>query len=340
MPEYRIAVDGEAQDFSQADRDTVLRAALRAGVGFPHECNSGGCGSCRFSLLDGEVDNFWPDAPGLSARDHRRHMLLACQCLAKTDLRIKVRTGDEYRPPIGPRRRRARLAATSEITHDIREFRFAAEGAADFLPGQFAMLDIPGVGAPRAYSMSNIANEHGEWHFQIRRLPSGKATGRLFDHLQVGDEIEIDAPFGLAWLRRESPRHLACVAGGSGLAPMISIARGASAAGLLDERQLHFFYGARTPRDVCGERLLQNLPEYGRSLFFHPIVSQIEQTPSMTWTGELGFVHNLVEITLIKRMKEFEFYFAGPPPMTNAMQEMLVIKNHIPLHQIHFDRFF
>ena len=56
MPEFTIDFDGLDQTISCAAGDTILRAALRAGLGFPYECNSGGCGSCKFELVDGTID--------------------------------------------------------------------------------------------------------------------------------------------------------------------------------------------------------------------------------------------------------------------------------------------
>ena len=340
MTIHRISTEGNTCEFQQEDHDTVLRAALRAGIGFPYECNSGGCGSCKFDLIEGAIENLWPEAPGLTERDRRKNYLLACQCRATSDLRIKMRPAQEYVPPITPQRRKASFIGAVDLTHDIREFRFVAEGKADFLPGQYATLTIPGIASPRAYSMSNLANAQGEWHFQIRRVPSGKATERLFHKLAMGDEVEIDGPYGLAWLREDNPRDIACIAGGSGLAPMISIARGASARGLLEARNLHFFYGGRTPRDICGESLLRQLPEFGKRIHFHPVVSLPEQDLGEIWTGETGYVHDLVRSELHDRITNFEFYFAGPPPMTQALQEMLMVGYRVPFDQVHFDRFF
>lgn len=340
MSASRITTEPEKISFDQLGPDTVLRAALRAGIGFPYECNSGGCGSCKFELLGGEVENLWPQAPGLSERDRRKGLLLACQCLASTDVQIKVRTTPDCVPVIGPRRLHAQFIASQDITHDLREFRFATQESANFLAGQYAMLAIAGVSTPRAYSMSNVGNPQGEWHFQIRRVANGVATERLFDHLQIGETIEIDGPYGLAYLRPEIPRDIVCVAGGSGLAPMVSIARGAARSGVLQKRQLHFFYGGRTPRDICGDSFLRELPGYGESLHFHPVVSMPGQPGEALWTGETGFVHDLVRLTLGEALPQYEFYFAGPPPMTQSLQEMLMVDHQVPFEQIHFDRFF
>lgn len=337
---HPIHIDGGPLGFEQDPADTVLRAALRAGLGFPHECNAGGCGGCKFDVVEGGVEVLWPEAPGLSARDRRKGRQLACQCRATGALTIRVRTSPEYVPQIVPQRRRARLTGWTDLTHDIREFRFASDVPADFTPGQYASLLIDDVGAPRCYSMANLPNAQGQWAFQIRRVPGGLATTRLFDTLAVGESIEIDAPYGLAGLRTDNPRDIVCIAGGSGLAPMVSIARGAAAAGLLATRRLHFFYGARTPRDVCGENILQTLPGFGSSLLFHPVVSDLASADAAGWSGLRGFVHEAAHHLLDTRLAQHEFYLAGPPPMTQAVQELLMVTHRVPYQQIHFDRFF
>ncbi|WP_142804788.1 2Fe-2S iron-sulfur cluster-binding protein [Tepidiphilus sp. J10] len=324
--------------FVQHLGDTILRAALRAGVGLTYECNSGGCGGCKFELVAGEVENLWPEAPGLSERDKKRGRYLACQCSAIGDVCIKAATAAEYIPQILPKRQHAVLMESTEITHDIREFRFIASEEANFLPGQYAMLDLPGVKGSRAYSMANIANEQREWCFYIRRVPHGQGTHVLFDCLAAGDQIGLDGPYGVAYLRTGSPRDIVCVAGGSGLAPMISIARGAAAAGMLNNRNLYFFYGARTPRDVCGEVQLRELPGYGEAIHFIPVVSLFKDAGE--WSGRTGYVHDSLIEALPKPLPEYEFYFAGPPPMTQALQELLMLDHGVPFTQIHFDRFF
>ena len=323
--------------FEQLQTDTILRAALRAGVGLSYECNSGGCGACKFELLHGDIETLWANAPGLSERDRKRGRHLACQCRAKGEIAIKATIANEYVPAIAPERHKAVLTGITDITHDIREFRFVTDSEANFLPGQYAMLDLPAVETPRAYSMSNTANAEREWHFQIRRVAQGKATQVLFEQLKIGAQIGLDGPYGMAYLRTDSPRDLVCVAGGSGLAPMISIARGAAQAGMLAQRRLHFFYGARTPRDVCGQDLLAALEGLGTQIRYYPVVSD---TSAHDWQGVKGLVHTHIPPALAQPLTDFEFYFAGPPPMTHALQEMLMLEQRVPFEQIHFDRFY
>lgn len=338
MNKTMIQNEKDGVSFEQADGDTILRAALRAGQGVSYECNSGGCGACKFELVSGDIETIWPEAPGLTERDRKRGRHLACQCKANGAVSIKMATAPEYQPKIVPKRQRARLIGTREITHDIREFRFRSDDDAEFMPGQFAMLDLPGLSSSRAYSLSNTGNEKREWHFQVRRVLHGQGTHVLFEKLAEGDEIGLDGPYGVAYLRTDSPRDIVCVAGGSGLAPMISIARGAVEAGLLANRKLYFLYGARTPRDVCGEAMLRALDGFGDRIIYVPVVSLPGDNGE--WHGATGFVHDAVAQAVPEALANYEFYFAGPPPMTQALQELLMVGHRVPFEQIHFDRFF
>lgn len=337
---YSVAIEGSDQRFDQGEDDTLLRAALRSGVGIPYECNAGGCGSCRVQVVDGDVIDLWPDAPGRSERDRRTGRVLACQTRAVSDVVLRVRTSAEYAGAVPPARRRAVIRTVEPVTHDMRRFVCHTDGPASFLPGQYVSLALPGVAASRNYSMANVANDDGDWELIIRRVPGGAATATLFDRIDVGDEVELDGPFGLATLRVDADRDIACVAGGSGLAPMLSIARGAAASGLLDRHRLHFFYGARTPADVCGSAELEALTPGGSSAVFHPVVSMPSVEHGQVWNGPTGLVHEAACSLLAHRLSEIEWYCAGPPAMTEALQRELVLVHGVPVGQIRFDRFF
>src|SRR5271165_920435 len=112
---YRIAFEsGEAFD-CPPDEDTLLRAALRAGLGFPNDCGVGGCGNCRFELVSGAMETLWAEAPGLSERERKRGRRLACQSKPASDCVVKVRLADDYRPAIPAARLEATLVERREI---------------------------------------------------------------------------------------------------------------------------------------------------------------------------------------------------------------------------------
>ncbi len=337
MPEIVVAPAESA--YFCPDDDTVLRAALRAGLGFPYECNVGACGTCRFELLSGDVVHKREAPPAWSERDRKRSRFLGCQARALSDCRIRISLFDNYRSKYPPRRTSARLVATEDVTHDIREFRFELADPNPFLPGQYALLYLPGVTGARAYSMCNVTADGPRWDFQIKKVPHGAGTTQLFEATGIGDAIGLDGPYGMAYLREDAPRDILCIAGGSGLSPMISITRAAAQSEALAGRSIHFVYGGRSARDICGEPMLRELPGFGTRIHYYPCVSMPERDPEHAWHGQFGLVHHVTLKLFGDRLSEFEIYFAGPAAMAKAIQQMLWEKK-VPPGQVHFDQFF
>jgi toluene monooxygenase electron transfer component len=344
MPTIRLA--GGDVAFPCSTTDTITRAGLRAGIPMPYECNTGSCGTCKLELVEGAIDSMRPDGPGLSDRDRAKGRVLGCQARPTSDCTVKVRVEPPAVEEPRPEHLTATLAATRHVTHDIREFSFELSELRTFLPGQYALVHLPGVAAPRPYSMSNIAGTRN-WQFQIKRVPGGQATTVLFDVLTHGGTVHIDGPYGHSYLRPDSPRDIVCIAGGSGIAPVVSIARGIAKSASLAGRHLYFFYGGRRPADICGEDVLTALPQLQGRYTYIPVISEPAGCDPLDaargavdeWSGRSGFVHEAVMDLLGDSLAEYEFYFAGPPAMAVAVQRML-IQAKVPMMHMHFDQFY
>jgi toluene monooxygenase electron transfer component len=332
MPTITLATDGT--QFPCEAGDTILRAALRAGLGVPYSCNVGECGNCKFQLIEGEVRHQRADPPAWSERkDAKRARWLGCQAEPLTDCTIKLRPDAGAASRDRPARRGAELVRVTPLTRDITTFAFRLEGADGFRPGQYALLAPEGVDGGRAYSMSNLPGE-GLWEFMIKRKPDGAATGRLFDALAPGDQVALDGPYGTAWLREDSPRDIVLLAGGSGLSPMVSIARGAARAGMLDDRRLHLFYGCRGEADLFDPAAALG-PELAGRVSFTPALSEAQSG----WTGATGFLHEVVAAEMGETLAGCELYFAGPAAMSQAVQ-LMAHEAGLPADQLHFDEFY
>ena len=220
------------------------------------------------------------------------------------------------------------------------EFCFRTEQLADFLPGQYALLQLDDVPGVRAYSMSNLPNRNGEWHFIIKKIENGAATQKIFQTIKVGDTVKLDGPYGFAYLRPDNPRDIVCIGGGSGLSPIMSIIRAAVREPKLNDKSIYLFYGGRGPSDICVPKLISNEEELNKRVINLNAISEPDLDPTGVWGGDICFIHELVEKKLAATMQDYEFYFCGPLKMTETVARILMINHQVPFEQLHYDRFF
>jgi propane monooxygenase reductase subunit len=251
---------------------------------------------------------------------------------------------DNYRLDSPIRDGRATVAAVEALTHDIRRLELEVREPADFsfTPGQYVDLWVPGTDARRSFSMANLPGD-GRIELIIKRYPGGRFSSLLDGGLAPPDEVSFTGPYG-AFRLRDSDRPVLMVAGGSGMAPILSLLRQMSAGGYergLD-RMVRFFYGARAQRDLFYLDLVVELgsriPDFG----FVPVLSDAD--PEDRWDGALplglGFVHEVVDSYLDSgEMEQPDVYMCGPPPMIDAASELLVERHGVDESRIFYDKF-
>ncbi len=338
----RIELDGSEQSFEAREDESLLHAALKSGLGFPYECSSGSCGTCLFQRLSGSFETVWDEAPGLSARARSKgDRMLACQSRARTAGRIRVALDERYRPPVPPVVQTARLRALERLTADMTEFTFETAAPARFMPGQYVLLDLGGeVRGARAYSMSNLPNDRGEWRLVIKWKPGGSCTDYLFGKLRVGDAVNLAGPYGLAYLRDGVGRDLVGIAGGSGLSPILSVVRKALGEADAIGRQVFLFLGVRRPADIVDPKRFEDIRNRAEGrLHFYPAISEAGEVPLNGWDGDRGFIHEILARRAPRSIRQSQIFVAGPPPM---IRETLATLSQlgVPREQVHYDNFF
>ena len=93
-------------------------------------------------------------------------------------------------------------------------------------------------------------SEDAELEFHVRAVPEGRVSTYVFNTLKVGDTVRVSGPLGTAYLRTRHDGPMLCVAGGTGLAPILAIVRGAIVAGMANPICLYF--GVRSHQDLYG----------------------------------------------------------------------------------------
>lgn len=325
---HRVSVAGTDTCFDVVEGERILGAALRAGVWVPFECGWGSCGTCKMTLVEGEVETLFPDAPSISPRDVRRSRVLACQSTAKSDLVVKptwVETGP--RDGRATERRAAVITERDEIGPAIFRLRFTLDRPVGFHEGQHAVIDL-GDGLRRCYSMSNRPGSP-EVEFIMKRY-TGRVGSEAVSALTPGADVLLEMPYGDMWIR-DSEAPVCLVAGGTGIAPILSMLRGLAAD--RDSRPVRVVYGANVHDElVCWQDLADLVVELPDAELIGALTTAHEG-----WSGVQGLVTHALE-PMLEGLADADFYIAGPPVMTNAVTSQLK-DGGIQLDRIRYDSF-
>ena len=219
MKAHRVAIADSDTSFEVAPGERILTAALRAGAWIPFECGWGSCGTCKVTLVEGEVDTLFAEAPAISPRDARRNKVLACQTTPTSDLVIKPTwVEDSPRDGLAAERCAATLTTKDEIGPAIFRLGFTLEHVVPFREGQHAVIEVSDT-LRRCYSMSNRPGT-ATAEFIMKRY-DGKLGSETVSALSPGDDVVIEMPFGEMWLQ-DTDAPICLVAGGTGIAPILS----------------------------------------------------------------------------------------------------------------------
>jgi NAD(P)H-flavin reductase/ferredoxin len=330
---YDIKVEPFGHTFDCAEDETILAAALRNQLYLRYGCKHGGCGTCKVAMVDGDVD-LTVSTYALSPGERDSGTILVCQSYPVDDCVIDVAAmnldEEEFYRGDSSARYPMTLESVVELTPDIRKvvLRHQPTGSMPFVAGQFVNVVVPGTTAERSYSMANGSADADRIELICKILPGGLFSEYLTERARPGDQIEVTGPFG-ALAVRLSHRDIVMVAGGSGLAPLLSMLIDLSRKG--SDRPITLFLGARTIDDLYAlddiAALAADLP-----LTFVPVL----QHPPADWAGATGLVTDALAAAAESWVADA--YLCGPPGMIDAARAVLTSRGVRP-QNVYFDAF-
>src|SRR5262245_13668023 len=345
----RVLVRSKAQpcSFEVAPGEAILHAGLRSGLALPYECGTGTCGTCKARLVEGDVHSRWPEAPGHKNLKREAGEFLMCQALPRGDVTIEVprvvgRIASSASVP-APLRGVIRLSAP--LTHDVVRLDVEPARSVRFDAGQFMLMTVPAIEGARAYSMVNFTPEASALQFVIKKKPDGVLSEWLFAGDATGTEVELFGPLGAATFHPDDGMHLLLIAGGSGVAGMMSILERAAQHGYFADHAGHLFFGVRAPRDAFFlEELTALRTRSGPGLEVTIALSDEDVDPALAARHPVlsfarGFVHRVAGDAMKGRYDRIRAYAAGPPVMVEATLKMLLVEGRLRPADIRYDKF-
>jgi toluene monooxygenase electron transfer component len=342
----KIAVSARngATDFECAPGEKILHAALQHGIELPYECATGTCGTCKAKLVSGRARSEWPDAPGRKYFKTEAE-ILTCQSVADEDCALEVFALKTREAAGAPRALAGVLHNVRRLTHDVVAFDVELDAPLDFDAGQFALLTVPGIAGARAYSMVNFDRATRRLAFVVKKKPGGAVSEWLFEQGVEGTRLGVFGPVGHAIFQPGTEKHVLCIAGGSGIAGMMSILSLACQAQHFAAWDGHVFFGVRTPRDGFFLDELEAFRAQFPARLAVTIALSDEDVPDSLgarypgFSFARGFVHAVAGERMKERFANVRAYVAGPPPMVDASLRLLLREARLPPADIRYDKF-
>lgn len=214
-------------------------------------------------------------------------------------------------------------------TPDVRTFVLRLQDGArrfGYRPGQFVTLalDISGERVYRCYTLSSSPTRPDTLSITVKRVPGGKVSNWLHDHVRPGTRLDLTGPAGEfcfpAGPVKAPARGQLYLSGGSGITPLMSMSRAWADLGL--DADVHFIHAARTPQDVVFAEeltlLARRLPRWRATV----VCENRGSTPG--YSGLLGRLSLPTLRTQVPDLLEREVWCCGPAPFMAAVRAMLV----------------
>lgn len=337
---------GQRRSFSAARGQRLLQAGLAAGIGLPHECATGTCGNCKATVVSGEVVKLWPGAPGAKVCRNQNETLL-CQSTAEEAVELSLK-GD-FTQPCAPACRliEGEIHAVRSLTPEISEFSVKLCEPIAYKPGQFILLSGLDIEGPRAYSMTRHDPGSTELNLLVRRDAKGSFSKALFADLSRVHPVSVFGPLGRAVFSCDEARPFFAIAGGSGIAGILSILHHAKENSHFSKHPSHLVFGLRDSESAyLLDELAAGAEEASGGLEITVAFSDASCPPELAARYPAlkfltGFAHDVAREILAVRTDKTNpiFFVAGPPVMVNATMRMLIAGCKVSPAEIRYDRF-
>ncbi|WP_206997568.1 CDP-6-deoxy-delta-3,4-glucoseen reductase [Trinickia mobilis] len=331
---YNVTLRQSGRQFQVEPDEAILTAALRQGVGLPYGCKNGACGSCKGTIVSGEVEQRAHSSSALSNDEKTRGMALLCCATANCDLEIDVRevagVGD-----VQVKKLPCRVNALERKADDVLllKLQLPANERLQYLAGQYIEFILKD-GKRRSYSMASAPHQEGPIELHIRHMAGGVFTDHVFNTMKERDILRFEGPLGTFFLREDSDKPIILLASGTGFAPIKAIVEHALFKNI--GRPMTLYWGARRKKDLYLLDLAEQWAKDHAHFQFVPVLSEPDESDG--WTGRTGFVHRAV-IEDLPDLSNYQVYACGAPVMVESAQRDFTSHHRLPEDEFYADSF-
>jgi len=309
---YQITIQPSGLSYDAKVYETILEAAIDAGLNMPHGCRNGACGSCKGTIVSGEVDYGDYARSALTEDEKAAGKALFCCARPLSDLTIECREINVGVTP--PRILPARVEQKKQLSHDVMALflKLPSSERLEFKAGQYIEFLLKD-GKRRAFSLANAPHVDNLLELHLRLIPGGVFTQYVFNEMPDKAILRIEGPFGSFYYRDDSDKPMIMVAGGTGFAPIKGIVEHMLHNNI--KRDVTIYWGAKTREDLYMPELPEAWAKEYPYIKFIPVLS--DALPEDNWQGRTGLVHQAV-LDDLADLSAYEVYCCGAPAMVEV----------------------
>lgn len=331
---FQVTISPSGHQFICDEDETILSAALNAGIGLPYGCKNGACGSCKGKITQGQLVHGNHQQRALSDEEEAQGGALFCCAKPQSDIVIEVREiigNDEY--PV--KKMPSRISTLEKLSDDVMlmTLQLPATEALAYRAGQYIEFLLKD-GKRRSYSLANAPHVDQPLTLHIRHMPGGLFTDQVFSTLKERDIMRFEGPHGSFFLREDSVKPIILLASGTGFAPIKALIE--QLIHTESNRTMHLYWGGRRPQDIYMNTLCEDWAHSLPHLTYIPVVS--DALDEDHWQGRTGFVHQAV-VADFPDLSNYQVYACGAPIVIESAQRDFVQVCHLPENEFYADAF-
>jgi CDP-4-dehydro-6-deoxyglucose reductase len=321
----QVKVEPSGNEFFVEGNDTLLEAALRAGLALGYGCSNGNCGMCKAKVLAGEVQKTRHHDYVLSEAEKNSGVVLMCCNTAVVDLVIEAREAHGA-ADMPLQNIAAKVKAVSALADDMRLLRLQTprSNRLRFLAGQAVTLTLAD-GATASFPVASCPCDDRNLEFHIERCPGTAFARRVFAGLDSADTVHVDGPRGEFVLNEASTRPLIFIARGSGFAPIKSLIEHAMALDVAETLQLYWLADAKAGHYL--NNLCRSWADALDNFQYVPLTA-----PDAAIADALAQI-----LPAQPELATHDVYVAGPEPFA-SQAEYLLLDRGVPRSQLSVER--
>jgi len=297
-------------EFFVEGTDSVLEAALRAGLALEYGCSNGNCGQCKARLISGEIKKTRNHDFVISEAEKGMGHMLMCSNTAVTDLVIEAHEAGGVQD-IPLQQISARVKGLERVNDDMMVINLQTprKNRLRFLSGQSVTLSA-GNGLKADYAVASCPCDDRNLEFHICGVKGNDFTDYVFNKLTKTDVVAIEGPNGDFVLQEESPNPIIFLAHDTGFAPIKSLLEHAMALDVAESMHLYWVVSVR------GNHYLHNLCRA-----YADALDNFHYTPLVAADASAALERVVDDHP---DLNEFDVYVSGPRRFASVSEKILI----------------